>query len=125
MKSAPGVLESRAVHDEFRVRHSHDMPPDLKESVGRVVFRIVPLLYGGMFGALIHDLPFALGLGAVVSAGMDIAMGDYSILRSIVRPVLSRGCPVLALAARGLAGILRMVGLEVPAVLSNIRCGAA
>ena len=49
----------------------------------------MPLLYGGMFGSLIDDLPLALGMAALVSMGMDLAMGDRSLLRSLLRGGIS------------------------------------
>ena len=82
---------SRRSHEAQCAHYSHEMPDDLKESVGRFVIRLVPLLYGGMFGSLIHDLQLALIIGAVISAGMDIAMGDHSVLRSLVKPLLRGG----------------------------------
>jgi len=115
----------RRVHDEQCVQYTHEMPHDLKESVGRVVIRVVPVLYGGMFGALINDVPLALTLGAVVSAGMDLAMGDHSVLRTVGRSVLRGGCPVLALIARGLGGLIGALGLQVPTLLRDMRCGVS
>jgi hypothetical protein len=93
---APGATTTDRrprVHDEQCVQYSHALPLDLQEAIGRFIFRVVPLLYGGMFGALTHEMPIAMAIGVLVSMGMDLAMGPSSILRSMARPVLRGGCP--------------------------------
>ena len=66
-------------------RNRHDMPDDLKESVGRVVIRIVPLFYAGLFGSLIEDLPTAMVFGGMLTAAVDLTMREHSVLRSAAR----------------------------------------
>lgn len=73
------------IHEEQYVHYTHELSYDTKESVGRVIIRLVPLLYGGMFGALLDDMPLALTVGAIVSIGMDLAMGNQSLLRAFIR----------------------------------------
>ena len=121
---APAAADRR-VHDEQCVQYSHDMPLDLQEAIGRFIFRVVPLLYGGMFGALTHEMPIAMTIGVLVSIGMDLAMGKHSILRSTGSPVLRCGCPVLAAVAHATARLIRMVGLKAPPALSDMRCGVS
>jgi hypothetical protein len=98
------------------------MPHDVQESIGRFVIRIVPLLYGAMFGTLMDEMPVALAVGALVSAGMDLAMGKRSILRRFGRSLIVSGCPVLAGMARGLSACLIAIGIGAPAPLRDIRC---
>ena len=114
-------LVPKRVHEEQCATYSHEMTPELAETVGRIVIRLVPLLYGGMFGSLIDDLPMALGIAALVSMGMDLAMGDRSLLRSLLRG----GCPLLALLANGLADLFGVLGFRAPTVLRNMRCGVS
>ena len=126
-ESWPGESESpvgpaERMHDEQCVRYTHEMPYDLQESIGRFVIRIVPLLYGGMFGTLMDEIPVALTVGAVVSAGMDLAMGNRSILRNLGRSLFTSGCPLLAGMARGLSGGLNAIGIRAPASLRDMRC---
>ena len=122
-----GELQKRAqrVHDEQCVQYSHEMPFDVQEAVGRFIFRVVPLLYGGMFGALAHEMSIAMTIAVLVSIGVDLAMGRHSILRSISLPLLRSGCPMLAMIARATARLIRVVGLKPPLVLSEIRCGVS
>jgi hypothetical protein len=101
------------------------MPLDLQEAIGRFIFRVVPLLYGGMFGALTHEMSIAMAVGVLVSMGMDLAMGQRSIVRSMARPVARGGCPVLAAIARATAHLIRVAGLKPPPVLSEMRCGVS
>jgi hypothetical protein len=110
------------MHDEQCVQYTHEMPYDLQESIGRFVIRIVPLLYGGMFGTLMDAMPVALTVGAVVSAGMDLAMGKRSILRNLGRSLFAGSCPLLAGMARGVTGGLNAIGIRAPASLRDIRC---
>ena len=77
----------RRVHEGQSAQYSHELPPESKESAGRVVIRLVPLLYGGLFGSLIKDIPLAMGIALAVSAVVDLAMGDRSVLRSLIRPL--------------------------------------
>jgi len=119
------AVPAARIHEEQSVQYTHEMPYDLQESIGRVIIRIVPLLYGGMFGSLLDELPMALTVGAVVSAGMDLAMGNQSILLSLGRPFFIGGCPLIALLARNLAGGISALGLRAPGALSNMRCGAS
>lgn len=121
---ATPTAADRRVHDEQCVQYSHEMPLDLQESIGRFIFRVVPLLYGGMFGALTHEMPIAMTIGGLVSIGMDLAMGKHSILRSTGSPVLRCGCPVLAAVAHVTARLIRMVGLKAPRALGDMRCSA-
>ena len=118
-------LVPRRAHEQQCATYSHEMTPDLKEAVGRVVIRLVPLLYGGMFGSLIDDLPLALGLAVLVSMGMDLAMGDRSLLRSMFKPLIRGGCPVLASLAHGLAAVFGVLGIRVPSALRDMRCGVS
>ena len=113
------------VHDEQCVQYSHEMPLDLQEAIGRFIFRVVPLLYGGMFGALTHEMPIAMTIGALVSMGMDLAMGPRSILRSMAQPMVRGGCPLLAAIARATAHLIRVAGLKPPPALSDMRCGVS
>ena len=113
------------VHDEQCVQYSHEMPLDLQEAIGRFIFRVVPLLYGGMFGALTHEMPTAMTIGVLVSMGMDLAMGPRSILRSMARPVARGGCPLLAAIARATAHLIRVAGLKPSPALSEMRCGVS
>jgi len=120
--SVSPVVPAKRKHDEQCVQYTHEMPYDVQESIGRFVIRIVPLLYGGMFGTLMGEMPVALTVGAVVSAGMDLAMGDRSVLRNLGRSLFASGCPVLAGTARGLSRGLNAIGIRAPASLSDIRC---
>ena len=113
------------VHDEQCVQYSHEMPLDLQEAIGRFIFRVVPLLYGGMFGALTHEMPIAMTIAVLVSIGMDLAMGPRSMLRSMLRPVVRGGCPLLAAVARATADLIRVAGLKPPRGLSDMRCGVS
>ena len=115
--------QARRVHDEQCVQYSHEMPFELHEAISRFIFRVVPLLYGGMFGALAHAMPAAMIIAALVSAGLDIAMGRYSMLRATGRSMARTGCPLMAAAARGTAWLLRAAGLNPPEALSQARCG--
>jgi len=121
-ESEKAVVPAERMHDEQCVQYTHEMPYDLQESVGRFVIRIVPLIYGGMFGTLMNAMPVALTVGAVVSAGMDLAMGNQSILRKLGSSLFASGCPVLAGLARGLSGGLDAVGIRAPASFRDIRC---
>ena len=121
-ESESPVSPAERMHDEQCVQYTHEMPYDLQESIGRFVIRIVPLLYGGMFGTLMHAIPVALTVGAVVSAGMDLAMGNRSILRNLGRSLFTSGCPLLASMARGVSGGLNAIGIRAPASLRDIRC---
>jgi len=121
-KSTIPVGPTERTHDEQCVKYTHEMPYDVQESIGRFVIRIVPLLYGGMFGTLMDEMPVALTVGALVSAGMDLAMGKRSILRNLGRSLVASGCPVLAVMARGLSGGLTAIGISAPAPLRDIRC---
>ena len=112
-------------HDEQCVQYSHEMPYDLQESIGRFIIRVVPLLYGGMFGTLMHEMQMALTVGVVVSAGMDLAMGNQSILRKLGDSLFAGGCPLLAGIARGLAGGMNAIGIRAPGFLSDLRCRAS
>lgn len=123
--SGTPAAADRRVHDEQCVRYSHEMPLDLQEAIGRFIFRVVPLLYGGMFGVLTHEMPIAMTIGVLVSTGMDLAMGPRSIMRSMAQPVVRGGCPVLAAVARATARLIRMVGLKAPPALSDMRCGVS
>lgn len=121
-ESESPVGPAERMHDEQCVQYTHEMPYDLQESIGRFVIRIVPLLYGGMFGTLMDEMPMALTVGAVVSAGMDLAMGNRSILRNLGRSLFTSGCPLLAGMARGVSGGLNTIGIRAPASLRDIRC---
>ncbi len=118
-----GVERRQRTHDEQCVQYSHEMPADLQEAIGRFIFRVVPLLYGGMFGVLTHEMSIAMTIGLLVTIGMDLAMGQHSILRTMVLPLVRGGCPVLAAIARMTAGLLRLAGLNPPSALSEMRCG--
>jgi len=85
VQATEDVTARKRVHDEQCVQYTHELSYDTKESVGRVIIRLVPLLYGGMFGALLDDMPLALTVGAIVSVGMDLAMGNQSLLRAFIR----------------------------------------
>ena len=126
---APGTAtvtdRRQRIHDEQCVQYSHEMPLDLQEAIGRFIFRVVPLLYAGMFGALTHEMPIAMTIGVLVSMGMDLAMGPRSILRSMARPVMRGGCPLLAAIAHATAHLIRVAGLKPPSVLSEMRCGVS
>lgn len=119
------AASAERIHDEQCVRYSHAMPHDLQESVGRVIIRIVPLLYGGMFGALMDEFPLAMAVGGVASALLDLSMGHASILRSFISPMLRGGCPLIAAAAQGLASMINATGLRAPAALGKLRCGVS
>ena len=120
----PALTERRRrTHDEQYVQYSHEMPVDLQEAIGRFIFRVVPLLYGGMFGVLTHEMSIAMTIGVLVSIGMDLAMGQRSILRAMVQPVVRGGCPVLASTVRLVAHLIRMVGFKPPPALSEMHCG--
>jgi len=85
VQATEDVTARKRIHDEQYVHYTHELSYDSKESIGRVIIRLVPLLYGGMFGALLDDMALALTVGGIVSVGMDLAMGNQSILRSFVR----------------------------------------
>ena len=120
--AAVTIERRRRVHEEQCVQYSHEMPYDLQEAVGRFIFRVVPLLYGGMFGALAHEMPIAMSIAALVSIAVDLAMGPYSILRSMGSPLLRGACPLLAMIVRMTAYLIRIVGFKPPSALSRIRC---
>lgn len=84
------VTARKRIHDEQYVHYTHELSYDSKESIGRVIIRLVPLLYGGMFGALLDDMPLALTVGAMVSVAVDLAMGNQSVLRSFLRLLTRR-----------------------------------
>lgn len=121
-ESESPVGPAERIHDEQCVQYTHEMPYDLQESIGRFVIRVVPLIYGGTFGILMDEMPAALTVGAMVSAGMDLAMGNRSILRNLGRSLLASGCPLLAGIARGLSGGLHVIGIRAPAPLRDMRC---
>ena len=122
MEAAEEAVVTERLHDEQCVHYTHEMPYEVKESVGRVIIRLVPLLYGGMFGSLLDDMPLALTVAALVSAGMDLAMGRQSILRTVGGSLFRGGCPVIAFMANGLADLVEVIGLNPPPVLRNMRC---
>ena len=124
-QAAEDVTTKRKMHEEQYVHYTHELQYDTKESIGRVIIRLVPLLYGGMFGALLDDMPLALTVAAIVSLGMDLAMGNQSLLRAVIRCFLMGGCPVIAAMANMLAALIRFVGLRAPAFLSDMRCGVS
>lgn len=84
-QAVENVKARERIHEEQYVQYTHELSYDTKESVGRVIIRLVPLLYGGMFGALLDDMSLALTVGAIVSVGMDLAMGNQSLLRAFIR----------------------------------------
>ena len=104
--------------------YSHEMPHDTKEASGRVIIRVVPLLYSGMIGGVFDHVIIALSIGALVSVALDLTMGDKSMFRPIFERITQCGCPVFAAASRGLAKCLTATGVQPPAQLRDARCRA-
>lgn len=119
------VTTGKRVHEEQYVHYTHELSYDSKESIGRVIIRLVPLLYGGMFGALLDDMSLALTVAAIVTVGMDLAMGNQSLLRTFIRCFMKGGCPLIAALANTLAAVIRLTGLQAPAFLRDMRCGVS
>lgn len=115
----------RRVHDEQCVQYTHEMPYDVKEAAGRVIIRLVPLLYGFLFGSLTGNMPVAMSIGTLVSAALDFGMADKSMVMGVFKSVLRSGCPVVATLAHGLAWAIRSVGLPAPKAMSRMRCGVS
>jgi len=111
------------VHDEQCVQYTHEMPYELKESFGRVIIRLVPLLYGFMFGGLTENMPVSLSIGVLVSTALDLGMGEKSLFLGFFGSLSKRGCPVIAALARVLAWGIGSVGMRAPKALANMRCG--
>ena len=83
------------------------------------------MLYGGMFGALAHEMQIAMTIAVLVCIAVDLAMGQYSILRSMGLPLLRSGVPLLAVVAGAITYLIRVVGLKPPPALSELRCGVS
>lgn len=105
-------------HEAQHAHYSHEMPDETKEASGRFVLRVVPLLYGVLLGGLTDNLAAGVCLGALVSFGLDLSMGQTSIFRAM-------SCPFIAAFANGFGRAIAALGLRVPSFLRGIECGVS
>ncbi|MGB5201255.1 MAG: hypothetical protein WBN68_04805 [Sedimenticolaceae bacterium] len=120
MGAVEGVAQP---HRDQYGQYTHEMPDETAEASARLLIRAVPLIYGGLLGGLMSNILLGLSLGLVLTMALDLRMGDKSFFRVILTPVMRRGCPLIgALVSRG-ARVIEGLGLPVPAVLRDLRCG--
>lgn len=112
------------MHRDKHVQYSHEMTEDTAEASARVLTRTVPIVYGFLFGALIENLILGASLGIVLSIALDSRMGRDSLSLRLLRRLLASACPVVAAVMRGLAWVMRVVGLSAPSSWANMPCGA-
>jgi hypothetical protein len=117
------VLEG--THEDQYAHYSHQMPDETKEAAGRFIVRIVPLLYGVLLGGLSDHLSVGIVLGLVGSIGLDLRMGEQSLVQPLARRFWRAVCPRAALLVRALVDRLEAAGLQVPERLRSLRCGTA
>ena len=110
-------------HRDQYGQYTHEMPDDTAEASARVLIRAVPLIYGGLLGGLMSNIVLGLSLGLVMTMALDLRMGDKSFFRVILAPVMRRSCPVIGALAPRVARAIEGLGLPVPAVLRDVRCG--
>lgn len=119
------TTERPRVREDYCVNYTHELADEAKESSGRFVVRAVPLLYGMLVGVLMGNLAAGLLIGTLVSFVADIKMGSHSLVRLLLGSLMQRGCPVVAVTARGVAVVLGHCGIDPPRRLRDMRCGAA
>ncbi len=117
--------ERRRIRPDYSVNYTHELADEATESSGRFVVRAVPLLYGMLVGVLMGNLIAGLLVGALVALVADFKMGSHSLLRLLFGSLMQRGCPVVAVTARGVAILLGYCGIDLPRRLREMRCGAA
>lgn len=109
-------------HRDQYVQYSHQMTAGTADSSARTLTRLVPLIYGALLGGLVGSIALGMVFGLLMSAALDMRMGDKSIGRPLLRPVFRLGCPFVSplLRALGVAGS----GLRLPvtARLRDMRC---
>ncbi len=116
------VRQMRIGHRDQYVQYSHQMTAGTADSSARTLTRLVPLIYGALLGGLVGSVALGMVFGLLMSAALDIRMGDKSIGRPLLRPVFRLACPFVLplLRALGIAG--SGPRLPVPAGLRDARC---
>ena len=125
MKPASEKTNRPAGHRHHRdqyVDYSHEMSHDTYEASGRVIVRIVPLLYSGMIGGIFDHMVAALSIGILVSVALDLTMGNKSLSRPILRPLMHFGCPLFAAVSRSIARAVYATGIYKPTQWRDLRC---
>ncbi len=112
-------------HHDQHVDYTHELTDDASEATSRWLIRVVPCAYGVLLGALADNFALGLALGGLASAAFDLHMGENSVLRPASRWLFEKGCPLIAVIARGLATSMRRLGLRPPAILGRMHCGTA
>ncbi len=102
--------------------YSHEQSQDNAEASGRIIVRVVPLLYGGMIGVLFDNIVGALAISALISMALDLTMDDKSMFRPLICPLVHRTCPLLVTVSRSLSKILGYLGIPTPIRLHDVRC---
>ena len=74
-------------HDQY-VQYNHEMSDDTAEASARILIRTVPLIYGGLVGGVLGDLPLGLVVGLATTIALDLKMNDHSITLRLIRPLL-------------------------------------
>lgn len=114
----------RKHHDQY-THYSHEMPEDTKEATGRVIIRAVPIIYAGVIGHLADHTFVSLLFGIAIAIGLDLAMGKHSIVRPLARLFSMAGCPFIAASSRTVAKTMRMLGMQPPTGMRDMRCGVS
>ncbi len=82
----------RRDHVDRCVQYTHQMSEDGAEASARTLARIVPLIYGGLFGAFTENMYLGFSLGLMLTLALDLRMGDKSLSLPLLRPLINGSC---------------------------------